>query len=499
MKLASRRFTRGVFSLAAGVGLAACAGSIPDVEPVDIPRLQQEISTRPDDTDLQVQLGIAQFKAEDFEAARVTLQSAVEAGNESGPAFLHLGFVQEELEDWSAARAAYNRYLSVGASAPARDEVRKRLTLIGRNLLRAQAQQALAQEREITATGQITPQSVAVMPMGFNSARAELEPLVYALSDMMITDFKVSNALVVLERAQVQTLLDEMALTSAGYADSNTGARAGRLLRAEHVFQGVLTTLGDDDLQADADVLNIPNTASAGQLTESAVLEQIFDMEKQIVIRTIREVLGVTLTPAEEQAILDNRMENVLAFLAYGRGLRELDNGNYDAAQQEFALAASLEPGYFGIETAAAEAGALIDAASMNTADLAGIASTTGELGGGLLTPPDANTTQDLTSLGIAPQAPLGPGADPANDPGQATIVSTTAIQTLTNVFEGVDPTPTATTLGWGTAEQSQNPTPEQTQPANRDPVQEVQNTETVPATAQAQIRIVIRRPGGEQ
>ncbi len=147
---------------------------------------------------------------------------------------------------------------------------------------------------------------------------------------MMTTDFAVSNALVVLERAQIQALLDEMALTSTGYAETTTGARAGRLLRAEHVFQGVLTTLGQDDLQTDADVLNVPNTASAGQLTEAAVLESLFDMEKQIVIRTLREVLAVELTPAEEQAILENRMNNVLAFLAYGRGLREIDHGNYE-------------------------------------------------------------------------------------------------------------------------------------------------------------------------
>lgn len=517
MKLASGRLSRGILSLVVvGVGTAACAGSIPDVSPVDIPRLQQAVASNPDNSDLQVQLGMAHFKAEDHEAARVSLQSAVDAGSESGLAFLYLVFVQEELEDWSAARAAYNRYLDVGASAPARDEVRKRLTMIGRNLLRARAQQALAQEAEITATAQIKPQSIAVMPMGFNSNRDDLEPLIYALSDMMITDFAFSNALVVLERTQVQTLLDEMALTSSGYADAESGAPAGRLLRTEHVFQGVLTTFGENDLQADADVLNIPNTASAGQLTESAILEQIFDMEKAIVIRTIREVLGVTLTPAEEQRILDNRMSNVLAFLAYGRGLHELDNGNYDAAQQEFDLAESLDPGYFAVDLASAEASALLNASTVNTSELEGIAIATGETGGSIIAPPPATTTQDLGDIGISPQQPLGSASDPDDDapadagddvtadtetgqPTTTTTTTTTTAQTLNNVFEGVDPTPTTGTLGVSTADQIKNPTPTQTQPTEREPVQEGQNQETVPGTAQAQSRIVIRRPGGEQ
>jgi Tfp pilus assembly protein PilF/TolB-like protein len=477
------------------VALAACASGLPNVQPADLPRLESEARANPTDTDLQVQLGVAQYRAGNLEDARETLDAAVEAGNHSGPAYLYLGMVQEDLQDWSAARRAYNRYLVVGASGPAREEVRERLTLIGRNILRVQSQQALAQEQEITATGQITPRSVAVMPLAFNSNREDLEPLIYALSDMMITDFKISNALVVLERAQVQTLLDEMALTSSGYADAATGARAGRLLRAEHVFQGVLTTLGESDLQTEADVLNIPNTSSAGQFTESAVLERLFDMEKQIVIRTIREVLGVALTPAEEQAILENRMSNVLAFLAYGRGLRELDQGNYDAAQAEFQAALALDPtSAKHMQSAMAETASLVASNRATTSDLAGLAGRTGEWGNGFLAPPAANTTEGLTSIGIADRAPIGAGS---TDPTGSTPRSTYA--TLTNVSEGVLPTATATTLGLGSAEQSRNPTPGQAQPTTREPIQEGQGQESVPGTAQAQIRIIILRPGGEE
>lgn len=488
------RLMRRSLVVAAGIGLSACATGIPNVEPVDVPRLEQAVAASPGDTDLQVQLGVARFKAGDTEQARTTLAAAIQAGNESGPAYLYLGMAQEELEDWTAARESYNQYLDVGASAPAREEVRKRLTLIGRNLLRAQAQQALAQEQEITATGQIAPQSVAVLPLGFNSDRDDLEPLIYALSDMMITDFKLSNALTVLERAQIQVLLDEMALTSAGYSDSGTGARAGRLLRAEHVFQGVLTTLGENDLQTDADILNVPSTSSAGQLTASAVLENLFDMEKEIVIRTIREVLGVELTPAEEQAILDNRMSNVLAFLAYGRGLRQLDLGNYEAAQAEFETMMALEPGgYQGAEAAMAEASALIDAASTSTADLGGLAGTTGEMGG-FFGPPPASVTEDLSSLGIGDRSPVGAGSTEDSD-----ATTTVALGTLTGVTEAVDPTRTNATIDQGSAGQSRNPTPGQSQPTSRDPAQEALGQETVPGTAQALIRIIIRRPGGDQ
>ena len=473
MTLVHRPRRRGAALVVAALAASACATGLPDVGPADIPRLQQEVAAAPEDTDLQVQLGMAQFEGSDYETARTTLQAAVDAGNESGSAFLYLGMAQEELEDWAAAREAYNQYLALGASADTREEVRKRLTLIGRNLLRTQAQQALAQEANIAGAADVTPRSVAILPLGFNSTRADLEPLVYALSDMMTTDFAVSNALVVLERSQIQALLDEMALTSSGYAEATTGARAGRLLRAEHVFQGVLTTLGENDLQTDADILNVPNTSSAGQITESAVLEQLFDMEKQIVIRTIREVLGVTLTPAEEQAILENRMGNVLAFLAFGRGLRELDMGNYDAAQAAFDESLAIEPGGFASRDAAmAETADLADASATSTVEVAEVASATGEFGVGMVAPPSAGTTQDLLPSVGANTATLG------------------------SVTDAVAPSPTASTLDLGTSDQSKDQANSQTQDTNREPVQESSGQETVGGALGAIIRIIIPRPG---
>lgn len=230
---------------------SACATGMPQVDPADIPRLEQEIAANPQDTDLQVRLGMAQFRAEQYDQALKTLQTAVDAGNQSGPALLYLGLTQEEFENWSAARDAYSKYLATGATGSIEQQIRDRLQLIGQNVLKQQARAALAQEAQLS-TAPPAPRSLAVLPFGFNSDREDLEPLIYALSDMMITDFAVSNALTVLDRSQIQTLLDEMALTEAGYSEPATGARAGRLLRAESVVQGVITTIGEQNLRLGA-------------------------------------------------------------------------------------------------------------------------------------------------------------------------------------------------------------------------------------------------------
>jgi len=468
MRIAPPPFLRtSPFLLAFAVLVSGCAYAIPQVDPADIPRLQSEIAASPENTDLQVRLGMAQYLADDFDQALATLQGAVDAGNESGAAFLYLGMTHESSENWPDARDAYSRYLDVGTSDPLKEELRGRLAIIAQTVLKEEARNALAQEAGLSGAD-ATPRSLAILPFAFNSNREEYEPLIYALSDMMITDFAVSNALTVLERAQIQTLLDEMALTETGYSDAATGARAGRLLRAEHVVQGVLTTLGDESIRVDTDVLNIPRAASAGTVEAEDDLQNLFDMEKDLVFRTLRDVLGIQLTPAEEQAIRNNRADNVLAFLAYGRGLRASDRGDYADASLQFQQAADLDPGFDAAADAANQAGLAESASTTSTDQMQQTAST-----GGAVAPPPPSTTAGTTTAG-----------------------SGSTSNTLTGASEGVSPTPTSGTLDLGTTTSSENTT---TTGEQRDPVQESQGQEGVSSTAKAQIRIVIRRPGGTE
>lgn len=419
----------GLFALIAALTLGGCAHRIPEVSPADIPKLRQAVTADPGNTNLRVQLGMAEFKAEQYEQARENLQAAVDSGNQTGAGLLYLGMSQEHFKNWAAARDAYSRYLTAGHSEQLKNEIRKRLELVARNVLKEQAEQALAQEATISAAPP-TPRSVAVFPFGFNSSREDLKPLVYALSDMMTTDFSVSNALTVLERARIQTLLDEMSLTQAGYTDPATGARAGRLLHAAHVVQGVITTLGDQDLRLDADVLNTTRSASEGDVTTQDQLNKLFDMEKDLVFRTLRDVLHVQLTPAEEQKIRENRASNILAFLAYGRGLRARDQGDYQQALQDFQQAHDLDPGFGAATSALSETSDISDAAGTSTTDLGETADATGETGGsGAVAPPTAGTT----------------GAE-----GAGTSSTNGA---LTDASEGVNPTLTNGTLNQGSGQ----------------------------------------------
>lgn len=95
-----------------------CARRLPDASPADIPEIRSSLELRPDDLELRTRLGIALHRAGDHAEAVEVLQSAVDDGVQSGAAFLHLGLSHEALENWSAARGAYSRYLEVGRFDP---------------------------------------------------------------------------------------------------------------------------------------------------------------------------------------------------------------------------------------------------------------------------------------------------------------------------------------------------------------------------------------------
>jgi len=455
MTASVKRAFSGALLLGLALTLSACAGGIQNPEPADIPELEQKVGESPQDVRLRTQLGIAYYRADRLAEAHEQLSLAVEAGSEDAATFLYLGLTNEEMEDWTAAREAYTEYLGLGQWDPLRERVERRLVLIVRKELQAQARNAIAQESELS-TRPPEPRTVAVFPLALVSEDEGLIPLQVAMADMMITDLSISNALTVLERTQIQTLLDEMAMTEAGYTDPGSGARAGRLLRAEHVVQGALTTLGDEQLRFDADVVNTETTSTAGELSAQDQMQALFDMEKEIVFQVL-DALGAQLTPAEREAINENRSESILAFIAYGQGLMALDDGDYDAAQDFFQQAADVDPGFDAAGDRAAEADILAEAEATTTDEVAteGIA----ETGRGVIGVSDATATGDTDDI-------------------------------LTRTSEDVNPSRTATVVDQGDVD-----TDETRQVAERDPTQEAAGTETTTST-RATITITIRRPG---
>ena len=349
--------------------LAACAGGSFNTQPGDIPRLEQQATANPNDADLSTALGVAYFRANRFEDARTTLNRVVQSGSRAGAAYLYLGLANEELKDWTAARTAYESYISTGTDRDVKEQIRNRLALVARQELRQAARAVLEREQQLSEDPP-TPRTIAVMPFRLVGASEELAPLQTALSDMIITDLSISPAITSIERVKINAMIDEMLLAQAGLAEQATGARVGRLLKAEHVVQGVIAQSGDQQLRMDATVLNTQRQTAAGTFGRDQQLSAIFDLEKEIVF-SIFNTLNITLTASERERINENRAGNLLAFLAYGRGLDAMDRGNFQQAATFFRQAVQLDPNFNRAQTQQQQAAQLQAAAQVSTDNIA--------------------------------------------------------------------------------------------------------------------------------
>lgn len=455
---------RALLIVALALLAGGCARGVPDVGPRDIPRLEKEAAASPGDLEKRTELGVAYFRAERYESARATLGRTVDEGAENGAAFLYLGLANEELENWSGARDAYSRYLDLGRFDPLKDELRSRLTLIVRRELEAEAREALAREEEITSQPP-RPRTLAVFPLRFVGDDPELEPLQLAMADMLITDLSLVGSVTVLERTQVNTLLREMALTEAGYTSPETGARAGRLLRAEHVVQGAMTPLGQEGLRVDASILAPEDRAEVAGLTDEGRLEAIFDVEKEIVFGVL-DALAIEITPAEREAIDENRAENLLSFLAYGRGLQAMEDGRYGEATSFFEQAVQLDPDFGRARTEASEARDLEEASG--------------------------TTTQGIARRGTVELPGAGPAVTAADAGAISGVHNGGTDDLLAQTSEEINPSPTGRLLQEGALGEGGSG-----QAGNRDPSLESQDQEGLTQTTTGTVRLTIRRPGG--
>ncbi len=207
----------------------------------------------------------------------------------------------------------------------------------------AAARAALASEATLGNVAAGT-RTVGVVPL--TAGDSALEPLGYALADLILTDLSRSRQLKVVDRAELHAVLRELKLASAGRMDSATAPRTGRLLRASQlIVGGVAPGDGAGALRVDTRTADVASGRLDVAVTTNTTVNNVLDAEKAIVFRLF-DALGVTLTPAERAEIEQRPTRNLAALLAYGRAVRYEVEGRYSSATAEYARAARLDAGF---------------------------------------------------------------------------------------------------------------------------------------------------------
>jgi tetratricopeptide (TPR) repeat protein len=336
-----------------------------------IPALEARVQAD-SSVDNRVMLAAAYHGAGRNDQAIALLEQALRTSPRDPAATLWLGLSYEDAERFADARRLYQSYLAVARSSQAADRVRARLPVLERRELQAAVRASLAREQELQATTP-PPQSVGVFPFAVISTDTTLGPLGRALAELLTTDLAVSGRLTVLDRAQLQFLLDEIRLSQTQYVDPATAVRAGHLVGAGRIVQG---QLAGEQASLALQALVVPATGAdttRAPVRQQGQLRALFDMEKTLALALYRE-MGIELTVAERERVNQRATQNIQALIAFGLGLEAQDAGRYQLAAQHFQRARQLDSNFTLAETHFQESTFSIEAMGQPTSEIAQVA-----------------------------------------------------------------------------------------------------------------------------
>jgi len=199
-----------------------------------------------------------------------------------------------------------------------------------------------------TPAGEDGRRTIAVMYFQNNAmlGKEAMAPLEKGLADMLITELSKIEALKVVERAQLQSLIREMKIGQTGVVDESTAQQMGKLLGAESLLLGSFATdPAGKKMRIDARIVETETglTLEAEEITDKT--ESLFKMVDKLT-RKIAKKLEVKLTKADEQRLEKAENESFQAALFYSRGLEYEDAGEREKAIGMYREALEINPGY---------------------------------------------------------------------------------------------------------------------------------------------------------
>jgi len=171
----------------------------------------------------------------------------------------------------------------------------------------------------------------------------EYHPLSKGLAEMMITEMNQVQAIRVVERRKLRSLLDELKLTQSGVLSEKSSVQVGRLLGAQHlVFGGYMVTL-NEKIRIDVRIVEVETglTIKAGEVTGKT--KQILSLIKKLSKKILKD-LNVRMTKNEKRSFEKSQKLNMKAVVLFSKGLEFEDRRQWVEAKQCYQKSLDIEP-----------------------------------------------------------------------------------------------------------------------------------------------------------
>lgn len=158
-------------------------------------------------------------------------------------------------------------------------------------------------------------------------------------ADMLITGLAAAPEISVIEREQLQKIIQQQEESLSDLYDAKNAVRIGKLVSAGEIVIGAYIVL-KDTLRIDAKVVAVETGKVEKSVQASGPLDRLFAVQRDLTLRVLKE-LGVKVP---EEGTSDT--ESVEAAKAYYTGINFLDEGSFDQAARSFQQAVKFDPFY---------------------------------------------------------------------------------------------------------------------------------------------------------
>lgn len=173
----------------------------------------------------------------------------------------------------------------------------------------------------------------------------DLEALRRGLASMTVAELAVNPAVRVVERAQLQQILQEQNLGREGRVDPSTLVQIGRLINARYFVTGTLYYL-NRQFRIDSRLFDNETGQIIKTQRVTGTLDNVFDLASSLAQQLMRDA---NLPPLERRAMEEHQQHGTppsQAVMAYSRAMLYADRGDTQQAVEQYRRALSAFPSY---------------------------------------------------------------------------------------------------------------------------------------------------------
>lgn len=207
---------------------------------------------------------------------------------------------------------------------------------------------ALAALPVAAAAQQDTRPGIAVLPFdnggSYGQDKENFDALQKGIAGMLISELATNPGARVVEREEVQRIIEEQNLGTSGRVDPQTAARIGKLVGARYMVMGTFIDFYGD-FRVDVRLVSVETSEIVKTESERAQRDHLFDIIRNVAGKLMR---GANLPPLPRQASEERQSRQVPteALTYYSRALLYQDRGQKERAVEMYNRALSVFPEY---------------------------------------------------------------------------------------------------------------------------------------------------------